>query len=461
MYISGDMTKASKNKLPLESQTVEWKQSLGEWKEIAETCAAFATAQGGTIYVGVSPKGEKTGVQIVPGAIEDLVNKIKINTESAQFPAVKVVNVNGASVIEIHIQESPIKPVSAFGRPMKRVGNTSQVLKRDEAQRLLEASTGRTWDCYVCSEFKDKDIDKKAVRDFLRRADIDLSTPVGNVMKNLNLVSNNRYSNAAVLLFGKNPQRFFVEAQLKCARFKGANSVEFLDEQTFEGPVLAQFENAMAFVTRNTRRSLRITGKASHDVIHEYPEEAIREAIINALCHRDYASSGTIQVRIYDDSMEIWNPGKLPPELSIRNLYRKHSSYPHNRLIANAFNRAGVIEHWGSGTLRIINACKAHGIKVQFKTDMGCLIVSLRKRMSDSNRGGSLKGSPKSSPKGSPKTEDQIIDMIKYDKHVTTSAMADQLGISKRAVLKQIDKLKVQGKIKRKGSARAGYWELV
>jgi len=449
------------NQRPLESQTVEWKQSLGEWKEIVETCAAFATSDGGVIYVGISPKGERIGVQIGQSTIEDLVNKIKLNTDPPQYPGIRVIGPEMSAVIEIGIEQNPIKPVWAFGRPMKRVGKTNQRIKRDEAQRLLEVSTGRTWDCYECPEFADRDVDKKAVRDFLRRADAEQSTPIGNVMKNLRLLADRKYTNAAVLLFGKNPERFFVEAQLKCARFKGVDSVEFLDEQTFEGPVLTQLENAMVFVMRNTQRSLKITGKSSHDVIREYPEEAVREAVINALCHRDYTSAGTIQVRIYDDCLEVWNPGSLPHELTIRKLYKKHSSYPRNRLIANAFNRAGVIEHWGSGTLRIIKACKEHGINAKFKIDMGCFIVTLQKTVSNTSQVGSPNGSPKSSLNGSPKTEEQIMSIIKSDHHVTTDAMANRLGISKRAVLKQIDKLKKLGRLRREGSARSGHWCLI
>ena len=99
--------------------------------------------------------------------------------------------------------------------------------------------------------------------------------------------------NGAALLFAQNPQRFIVQAQVKCGRFLGTTSVQFLDERTLEGNVLSQLDEAMAFVTRNTRQAIIITGRPEREIVPEYPSEAVREAIINAICHRDYAATGT------------------------------------------------------------------------------------------------------------------------------------------------------------------------
>jgi len=376
------MTKTKIN-VPQESQTVEWKQSFGEWKEIVETCAAFATADGGTIYVGISPAGERVGVTIGKGSLEDLANKIKTNTDPTQFPSIEVRGDASSAVVEIHVKPDPIKPVWAFGRPIKRVGRTNQFLKRDEAQRLLEVSTGRTWDALPCEGFVRADISKKAVHDFLRRAEMPADTPFQNVIRNLKMGDKRHVSHAAALLFSDFPQRFFVEAKVKCARFLAGSLTRFLDERTIEGPVLQQLDEAMAFVTRNTRQALVVTGKPQHDIVPEYPEAAVREAITNALCHRSYTDVGAIQVRIHDDCLEVWNPGKLPPDLTIRSLYRKHGSFPRNPLLAGAIFRTRLIEQWGTGTLRIIDACRPHGIAVEFEQDMGMFIVRLKKAQTE------------------------------------------------------------------------------
>ncbi len=418
--------------LPPESETVEWKQSLGEWKEIVETCAAFATAQGGIVYVGISPKDEHVGVQIGLGTLEDLANKIKVNTDPPQFPTIDVRGPENSAIIEIHIEQNPVKPVWAFGRPIKRVGRTNQFLRREEAQRLLEITTGRTWDAFICDRFSTKDIDKKTVREYLDRIGMNVSTPLDDLARNLRISSERGFCNAAVLLFGKCPQNFFIEAQVKCARFKGIDSVDFIDERTFEGNILRQFDDAMAFVTRNTRQAIRITGKPAHDVIPEYPEEAVREAIVNALCHRNYADVGTIQVRIYDNRLEVWNPGCLPHDLTIKKLYHQHSSRPWNPLIASALFRARYIEHWGTGTLRIIKACKEQHIKAEFKTAMGCFIVTLRQqdKIVATQLGAESRpeSQPESRPESQPESLEHRILQIVGDGALGKASISDALG---------------------------------
>ena len=264
------MSRKSRQVSP-ESQTVEWKQSLGEWKEIVETCAAFATSKGGTIYVGIGPKGERVGVQLGQGTLEDLANKIKVNTDPPQFPSIEIEGPDSSATVQVRVEQNPVKPVWAFGRPVKRVGRTNQFLRRDEAQRLLETTTGRTWDAHVCEGFLAKDLSKTAVRDFLGRAGMKKSTPLGDVVRNLRLGDETHLCNAAVLLFGRFPQRFFVETKLKCARFKGMEPIDFLDERTIEGSLLHQLDEAMAFVSRNTRQALQITGKPPSDEIWAVP----------------------------------------------------------------------------------------------------------------------------------------------------------------------------------------------
>jgi ATP-dependent DNA helicase RecG len=348
--------------MPTESHRLETKQSLAERDGIVETVAAFATADGGVIRVGVRPDGERVGVQLGRGTLENLANEIKQNTEPPQYPLLQLDEEGGPPVIVVEVQASPIKPVWAFGRPYKRVGRTNQRLSPEETQRLVEVTTGRTWDAWPCEDLSVADLDREAARKYLRRADLDPDTPTETVLRNLGLLTARGIGNGAALLFAENPQRFAVDAQTKCGRFLGTDSVDFLDEQTLDGTVLSQLDAALTFIARNTRQAIRITGRPERERVPEYPDEALREALVNALCHRDYAMPGTVQVRIYDSRLEVWNPGRLSPELTIDDLYRPHGSYPRNRLLAQAFHRAGLIEAWGTGTLRIIRACEAVGM---------------------------------------------------------------------------------------------------
>ena len=143
-----------------------------------------------------------------------------------------------------------------------------------------------------------------------------------------------------------------------------------------KGNLFEQLDQALAFVTRNTRQAIKITGKPQRERVPEYPDAAIREAIANAICHRNYAEAGHVEIRIFHSSLEVWNPGTLPHDLSLEDLYQTHHSRPRNKLIANVFHRAGLIERWGTGTLRIVEACEERGMsRPEFLSEKGIFKV--------------------------------------------------------------------------------------
>lgn len=352
-------------RMPPESETVEWKQSLGEWKEIVETCAAFATARGGTIYVGVSPAGDRLGVQIGHGTLEDLANKIAQNTNPRQSPSISTSDCGSKTVITITLPASRFKPVYAFDRPYHRSGRTNQRLSIEDATHAYLSSRGLTWDQTPVEGATLADIDPAAVRGFLqiarteRQWDVRADTPVKQVLRQLGLLVADRVTVAAVLLFGRNAQRFLPQSVVRCGRFKGTDAVHFLDMDAVQGNVIGQVERAMAFVKRNIRMGVEIRGLQREDV-WEYPLEGLREALINAVCHRDYASSANVQIRIFDDRLELWNPGILPDGMTLDDLWKQHESRPRNQLIANAFFLIKYVEQFGTGIQRIVDDCRTH-----------------------------------------------------------------------------------------------------
>jgi ATP-dependent DNA helicase RecG len=350
--------------IPEEGQTVERKESLSLWRDIVETCAALATAQGGRVYVGVADNGRITSVQIGKGTLEDLANRIAQNTAPRIVPSITVEQEQGLAVIIVAVPEHQTKPVTAFGRPYRRAGRTNQVLSASEVAELYLASRGLTWDQTVESEASLSDIDPAKVRKFLSRAiaerqwQIDPQTPVQQALNQLDLIRNGQLTVAALLLFGQRPQHFLVQGYLRCARFKGNSEVEFLDMKVIEGDIVAQVEEAMAFVQRNIRMAAKIEGQLARKERWEYPLHAVREGIINAVCHRDYADSGNVVVKIFDDHLEIWNPGSLPLDLTVDDLRKSHESKPRNKLIARAFFLIKYIEQFGTGTGRMISDCR-------------------------------------------------------------------------------------------------------
>lgn len=360
-----------------EYENSENKTSLSEWKDAVISLAAFATSKGGSVHFGVSPEGKSVGVQLGKNTLENLANDIKRHTDPPVFPSIQVEGQESSAIVHVSVEESPIKPVWAFGKPYKRVGRTNQSISREETQRLVDSTTGRTWDALPCPGLKEKDLSRDAIENFLKRSSQDLSTPTSVVLENLHLrLSDNALCNAAALLFAKNPSRHILDAYVKCGRFRGDEAVDFIDEMASEGTLFEQIDEALSFIARNTKQAIKITGRPEHERVPEYPDTAIREAVTNAICHRNYAEAGNVQIRIFDSGLEIWNPGTLPADLSLEALYQTHPSRPRNRLVASAFHRAGLIERWGTGTLRIVKACEERGMsRPEFKIQSGVFIV--------------------------------------------------------------------------------------
>ena len=430
-----------------ETQSVEYKRSLSELREIVETIAAFATSTGGTVLIGVGPDGNKVGVQIGSGTLESLANDIKLNTDPPQYPSVTVEGDQSSAVITVTVEESPIKPVMAYHRPMKRVGRTNQHLSREETQRLMEVTTGRSWDALPCQGFSLADVDRRALDDFLRRADQDTTASTESILTNLKMLTPEGLCNGAALLFAPNPQRFIVQAQVKCGRFLGTTSVQFLDERTLEGNMLSQLDEAMAFVTRNTRQAIVITGRPEREIVPEYPSEAVREAIINAICHRDYAATGTVQVRVYDDRLEVWNPGTLPPDITIEDLYKEHSSHPRNPRLAAALHRARLIEHWGTGTLRIVQACEDRRMpRPEFITQGRSFIVRFTKAPAEVRIPAEARVSDR---------QKRALEYVREHGRITTSIYSSITGVGIAQSKRDLGFLVANGMLQPQGKGRA------
>lgn len=378
------MKRTRTKSIPRENETVEWKQSLGEWKEVVETCAAFATAKGGTIYIGVAPDGNVAGIQVGKGSLEDLANKIVQNTSPRLVPTICTIRSQGKTLIKVHVGETPSKPVYAFDRPYRRSGRTNQRLAHEDAFHLFMDSRGLTWDTTIVEDSTLEDVDEQAIEHFLqlanaeRRWNVNPNTPAEKVLKQLGLCREGKLTVAGLALFGRNPQQLMTQAMLRCARFKGNTELHFIDMKVIEGNIIDQVDQAMTFIERNIRMGAEIKGLRRKDV-WEYPLDALREALVNAVCHRDYASSANVQVRIFDNRLEVWNPGELPPGLTVADLRKEHDSKPRNRLIAHAFFLIKYVEQFGTGTRRMIDDCLSYGLpEPQFQSRSGTFVTVFR-----------------------------------------------------------------------------------
>jgi ATP-dependent DNA helicase RecG len=282
------------------------------------------------------------------------------------------------------------KPVFFKNHAYKRVGKTNQRISSSELRKLAKESGEKIyWDARVCEDVSLEDIDKEKVRWFLRRAryerrlELDPETPFREALDKLELLREGKPTNAAILLFGRKPQRFFVQSETRCARFKGTKPLEFIDMKVFGGNIIDQREDAVEFVKEHIKLHAKIVGMERVER-WEYPIDAIREAITNAICHRDYEISANVQVRIFDDRIEIWGCGHLPEPLTVEDLKQRHMSILRNPLVRKCFFWIKFIEQWGTGTNRIIDACLDYGLpEPVFEELSGSLVVTLRKGITE------------------------------------------------------------------------------
>lgn len=289
-------------------------------------------------------------------------------------------------VIVIEISESTAKPVFYRDKAYIRVGRTNQKLSSTEIRSLI-TNEGRitSWDEQILEEANFEDIDPNKVSDFLKLAsikrnrNIDPKTPVEEALNRLELTKNRKLTNAAILFFGLNPQKFVSQALTQCAMFKGVETDEFEDMHDFEGSIIDQRDDALGFVEKHMKIGAKIEGTDRVEKF-EYPIEAIREAITNAICHRDYRINSNVQIRIFEDRLEVWGCGPLPEPLTVEDLKKPHESIRRNPLIAKCFYEIGFIERWGTGTQRIINSCLENGLpEPLFEIKSGSLVVTIQK----------------------------------------------------------------------------------
>lgn len=379
-----------------ESQTVEFKKSLAARREILETISAFANTEGGRVVIGVEEARDgsvkKTvGVEVKGKEVENLSNEIKQNTDPVMYPSIKVDEFEGKPVLVVDVKESRVKPVFAKidGIPVayKRVGKTNQKIDASELRQIISEGKEFLWDSQVCEEATLKDIDEEKVKWFLRKAksernfDIEPETPVKEALDRLELMKTGKLTNACILLFGRKPQKFFLQAETRCARFKGTSPVKpFLDMKVFGGSIFDQVDKSLNFVLEHVPMKVYLAGKPEREEKYEYPPDAIREAIINAICHRNYEPSTNVQVRVFDDRIEIWGCGPLPEPLTPESLKKKHRSILRNPLIGKCFFRVKLIEQWGTGTNDIIDMCLEWNLpEPLFEHVTGDFVVTFRK----------------------------------------------------------------------------------
>lgn len=325
----------------------------------------FCKCRRRVLVIGRDNKGKAVGVSHADKLMEDLPNKIR--DVLGIMADVRLVKATGKELVEIRVDPYP-SPISYRGAYYFLSGSTTQELKGAALERFLLKKRGRHWDDAPEPSFTARSCSVAALRLFkagasqsgrMDRAVLRDSRAV--ILGNLELTEKHGLKRAACLLFSPRPEQYVSGAWIKIGFFVTDDDLRYQDE--VHGSLFEQVERTLELLhTKYLKASISYQGVQRRETFL-YPDAALREALMNAVVHKDDSSGVPIQISVYEDKLVFWNSGDLPERWTLDHLLGKHPSKPFNPLIANAFFRAGYIESWGRGIEKIHRECLAHGIE--------------------------------------------------------------------------------------------------
>ena len=354
-----------------ESEVLEFKTSTGSISSGMQTVCAFLNSKnGGTVVFGVKDNGQIIGQAVTDKTHKDIAVELNKIDPYAKIE-IEYVNIDDSfQVIVFSVDPGEKAPYTYDSRPFIRNQSTTMKMPKDEYIYLHNQNNSTLWESLTNNTCKITDLDKNKIKETVRMAVFErrlpesaISASIPDILKKLRLIIDNKLTNAAVILFCKNEDKQFMQSTLKLARFKGTDKTEFLDTKMFIGNAFDLYDKAMDFLNFNLPVAARIEpGKSERVEEPIIPYNVLREAVTNALVHRDYSNSGgSVSIAIYDDRINITNTGALPKGVVLSQLSKEHPSIQRNPLIAHVFYLCGKIEKWGRGTLEMIQDCKKIG----------------------------------------------------------------------------------------------------
>lgn len=422
-----------------EGKTLEFKENTKSLDKIIHTIIAFANTAGGKILIGVKDKTKE--VVGLRHPIEEeirLANAIADAIEPLFSPDIHVVSWRNKEFLIIQVPHS-IGPYYVKSKGLKkgtyiRLGSTNRLADTVILAELERLGENECFDEMQASNCSIKDLDLEAIKACFKK--------IGKVFEGSTAFSLRLYlkkqsksipSKGAVLLFGKNRKEIFPHATVRCVRFSGITKDEVLDQQDIDDYLPLALDKITSFVQRNTKLGAEI-GPSIRKNIAEYPPVVVKEAVTNALIHTDYSATGSqIQVAIFDDRIEVTNPGALPFGLNMEDALQGVSQL-RNRVIGRCFRELELIELWGSGLKRMISQCQKSGIASPRFEELGHFFrVTLfnRKEAKIIIRG----------------WRKDLTDLITKRKEITTKDAASFWKISDRAARVRLKKMVEEGLI--------------
>jgi len=374
-----------------ESNTLEFKTSTANVKSAFETICAFLNGKGGTVLIGVKDKGQIIGQNVTDNTRREIANGIKKIEPTPPIDVHYVKVKENKFVIAIRVNAGDHVPYIYDGRVFQRNESQTDRMTQHRYEQLLvkRGQLNHSWEEMIATGYTLHDLDHEEIyrtaMDGIAENRIPASIAkegIEKILRQLDLLIDGKLKRAAVALFGEKIKSGYTQCWLKMARFRGTDkSGDFMDNQQIHCNVFRMLEEADNFL----RKHLPIASYFKPDQFKRIdkpalPVLAVREALVNAFCHRNYADrSGYISIAIFDDRVEIWNDGTLPGKLKLADLTRKHDSVLRNELIAKVFYLRGYIEAWGTGTTKMVDLCKEDAIPApEFSERTGGLVVTFK-----------------------------------------------------------------------------------
>ncbi|GHU65125.1 ArsR family transcriptional regulator [Bacteroidia bacterium] len=433
-------------------------------RELSQDACAFANSEGGYILIGIDNKDQIVGTTInntkrsaIQDAIRDISPVINVNTYS--------VDVEGKTIWVLDVPSGKDKPYVTSGAIYVREGTNSQKLTTAEEIRIFFQSSNRIYfDAVPCPRFNiEEELDKKNFKQFLLTSSISGNVSTQQILNNLQTFDESGViKNGGVLFFGQQPESFFPQAIVRCVRFKGTTKVHIIDDKTYGGPLYQQYIQAEAWIKDKLEVAYIIEGTGPRKEIWEIPLTVFKEAIINALSHRDYYEQGAVtMIEVYDDRVEISNPGGLL--MGVKNDFGR-KSMTRNPLIFGLFTRMDLVEQVASGIPRMREEMQEAGLPEPiFSTDGGFFTVEFKRPKKDDIVNDIVNpdnGIVNDIVNDKDSIKQTVFKLITEKEGLSASDIAKLIGKSWRTTMRYLNLLKKENKIEFRGAPKTGGYYL-
>ena len=410
------------------------------------------------LILGIDDDGTILGQQIGNLTLKDISKAISDWIEPKVYPDIQAKKIQGKNCIVVKVSGHDAV-YSARGRYYLRMGEENKKLSVNELKHLVEKKSNYIYSWgFEVSNFSVLKADIPTIKGFINKGRkagrIQYAyDSARNVLNKLHLVKAKKLLNAGRALFCKDNR-----IEVRAAIFATDEKTTFLDIQSFKGTLFDLIAQCETYVKEHINWRAKIVDFKRLET-PEVPVEAVREAIVNSLCHRDFNNPSDNELAVYRDRIEIYNPGQFPYDHSPEEFIKgREKSIPRNPLIADTFYYAKDIERWGSGFKRIVDECKAAGVRVTFENIKTGFVVTFYRPGVSPVQGGKV--GEKVGEKLS-RNQAEIIELIRRDPAMSARELAGKVGISPRKIEENISKLKEKGFLRRIGPDKGGYWKVV